>query len=42
MSTEKDKKISVSIEKRIRNVHKDGNEGIPTVSYKVEFTDSVR
>ena len=41
-NTEKYKTFSVSTEKEIRKVDKDGNEDITTFSYKIKFTDSAR
>ena len=36
------KTFSVPIEKKITKVHKDSNESVLTISYKIEFLDSAR
>ena len=41
-NTEKLKKFSVPIEKKIQQVDRDGNENIVTISYKIKFIDSAR
>ena len=35
-------KISIPIEKEIKNIDKDGNESIVTISYQMHFIDSAR
>ena len=40
--TVKYKKVSVSIEKEIKKIDKDGNEDVTTISYKIRFIDSAR
>ena len=40
--TEKYKTFSVPIEKELKNINKDGDEDITTVSYKIKFIDSAR
>ena len=41
-STEKGKKISDLIERKIKKVNKDSNEHIITISFKIKFIDSAR
>ena len=41
-NTEKHKTCSVSIEKEVTEIDKDGNEFVVTISYKIEFIDSVK
>ena len=40
--TEKYKTFSVSIEKEVTNIDKDGNESVVTISYKIKFIDGAR
>ena len=40
--TEKYKTFSVSIEKEVTNIDKDGNESVVTISYKIKFIYSAR
>ena len=40
--TEKNKTFSVSMEKEIKKVDKDGNEDIMTIFYKIKFIDRAR
>ena len=40
--TEKNKKISVLIEKGLTEIDKDGNESVVTISSKIKFIDSKR
>ena len=41
-NTEKYKTFSVSIEKEVTNIDKDGNESVVTISYKIKCIDSAR
>ena len=41
-NTEKGKKISDLIERKIKKVNKDSNEHIITISFKIKFIDSAR
>ena len=39
---EKYKTFSIPIKMEITKIDKDGNESVPTISYKIEFIDSAR
>ena len=41
-NTEKYKTFSISTEREVTNINKDGNESVVTVSYKIKFFDSSR
>ena len=41
-NTEKYKTFSVSIEKEVKEIDKDGDESVVTISYKIKFIDSAR
>ena len=41
-NTEKWKTFSVSIEKQVTKIGKDGNENVVTISYKIKHIDSAR
>ena len=41
-NTEKYETFSVSIEKEITKIQKDGNKSVVTISYKIKFIDSAR
>ena len=41
-NTEKYKTFSVPIEKEVKNIDKDGNESVVTISYKIKFINSAR
>ena len=41
-NTEKYKTFSITIEKGVTEINKDGNESVVTISYKIKFIDSAR
>ena len=41
-NTEKYKTFSVTTEKEVIKINKDGNESVVTVTYKIRFIDSAR
>ena len=41
-NTEKYKTFSIPIEKEIKNIDKDENESVVTISYKIKFIDSAK
>ena len=41
-NTEKYKALSIPTEKEVKNIDKDGNESVVTISYTKKFIDSAR
>ena len=41
-NTEKYESFSIPVEKKVKNIDKDGNETVVTISFKIKFIDSTR